>query len=160
MNNHHPNRALTIEALEARRIAAGRFFAHGKTAYYVEKKFGVSSTTAREWRERWSTGTLRAEKQGRVSKLTDGQKKRLSSRILKGPEAAGYQTPLWTLGRITALIRTTDRVLYRPRSVWRLLHERGFSCQKPSRRAKERDEKAITEWKKTTWPKVLKRGLS
>lgn len=160
MNNHHPNRALPIEELEARRIAAGRLFARGKTAYYVEKKFGISSTTSREWRKRWNNGTLHAQKQGRVSKLTDAQKRRLSSRILKGPEAAGWKTQLWTLGRITALIRKTERVFYRPRSVWHLMHELGFSCQKPSRRAKERDEKAIAEWKQTAWPKLLKRGLA
>jgi transposase len=160
MNHHHPNRALSIGELEARRIAAGRLFARGKTAYHVEKRFGVSSTTAREWRARWGNGTLRAVKQGRVSKLTDAQKKRLSSRILKGPEAAGYRTQLWTLGRITALVRATEHVLYRPRSVWHLMHKLGFSCQKPSRRAKERDEKAISGWKQTTWPTLVKKGLS
>lgn len=160
MNNHHPNRALSVEELEARRRAAGRLFARGKTAYYVEKKFGVSSTAAREWRERWRNGTLQAQKQGRVSKLTEAQKKRLSTRVLKGPEAAGYRTQLWTLDRITALIRRTEQVRYRPRSVWHLLHELGFSCQKPSRRAKERDEKAIAGWKQTTWPKLLKKGLA
>jgi|SRR3989338_2007282 len=160
MNNHHPNRALPVEELQARRLKAGRLFARGKTAYYVEKKFGVSSTTAREWRERWNNGTISAQKQGRISKLTDAQKKRLYFGIQKGPEAAGYKTQLWTLERITALIRKTEHILYRPRSVWHLMHELGFSCQKPSRRAKERDEKAIAEWRKTTWPKLLKRGLS
>ena len=159
MNNHHPNRALSVEELEARRIKAGQLFMRGKTAYYVEKKFEVSSTTAREWRDRWNNGTLLAQKQGRISKLTDVRKKRLSSRILKGPEAAGWKTQPWTLLRITALVRKTEHVLYRPRSVWHLMHELGFSCQKPSRREKERNEKAIAEWKQTTWPKLLKRGL-
>ena len=160
MNNHHPNRALPVEELEARRLKAGRLFARGKTAYYVEQKFGVSSSTAREWKKRWSNGTLLTQKQGRVSKLTDAQKRRLCSSILKGPEAAGYKTQLWTLERITMLIRKTEQVLYQPRSVWHLIHKLGFSCQKPSRKAKERNEEAIAEWKKTTWPKLLKRGLS
>lgn len=160
MSNHHPNRALSVQELETRRLSAGRLFTRGKTAYYVEKKFEVSSTTAREWRTRWKNGTLHAQKQGRVSKLTDAQKKRLSTRILKGPEAAGHKTQLWTLDRITELVRQTENVIYRPRSVWYLMHELGFSCQKPSRKAKERDEKAIVEWRHTTWPKLLKKGLS
>ena len=160
MNNHHPNRALAVQELEARRLKAGRLFSRGKTAYYIEKKFGISSTTAREWRKRWKDGTLRAQKQGRVSKLTTAQKKHLSERIIKGPEAAGYNTQLWTLERVTKLIKETEGVIYQPRSVWHLMHELGFSCQKPSRRAKERDETAIQEWKQTQWPALLKKGLS
>lgn len=156
--SHHPNRALSIKELEARRAKAGRLFTQGKTAYYVEKKFDVSSTTAKEWRERWRAGTLAARPQGRTSLLTKGQKRTLSINILKGPEAHGYATQLWTLGRITDLIRKTEHVRYKPRSVWHLLHELGFSSQKPARRARERDEKAITAWKETTWPLLLKRG--
>jgi hypothetical protein len=30
----------------------------------------------------------------------------------------------------------------------------GWSCQRPARRAKERDEEAIEAWVKTTWPKA------
>jgi transposase len=160
MNNHHPNRALSVKELEARRLKAGRLFACGKTAYYIEKKFGVSSTTAREWRARWKNGTLKAQAQGRKSKLTAKQKKKLCKQILKGPEAAGYNTQLWTLERITKLIRGTEKVLYRPRSVWHLMQELGFSCQKPTRKSKERNEREIMEWKQTTWPKLLKKGLN
>jgi len=160
MNKHHPNRALSVKELEARRLQAGRLFDKEKTAYFVQKKFNVSSTTAKEWKKRWKEGTLKAKKQGRVSKLTAIQKTRLTESILKGPEAAGYKTELWTLERITATIRKMEKVSYRPRSVWHLMRELGFSCQKPARRAKERDEKAITEWKQTTWPRLLKKGLS
>lgn len=159
-NLQHPNRALSVKELEARRLKAGRLFTQGKTAYYVKKKFGVSSATALEWKARWKKGILHAQPQGRVSKLTEAQKKKLSSKILKGPEAAGYKTQLWTLERITALIRKTEKVTYRPRSVWHLVHALGFSCQKPARKAKERDEKAIAKWKQIIWPQMLKRGLS
>jgi transposase len=159
MNNHHPNRALSVQELEARRIKAGKLFTQGKTAYFVAKKFGVSSTTAREWRERWKNGTLNAQPQGRTSLLTDEQKARVSKSIIKGQEAVGYKTQLWTLERITTLIRKTEKTSYKPRSVWHLLHALGFSCQKPVRRAKERNEQAIAQWKQTTWPKMLKKGL-
>ena len=156
--SHHPNRALSVKELEARRKVAGPLFERGKTAYYVEQKFGVSSTTAKEWRTRWKEGTLGALPQGRTSLLTKSQKRTLGERILQGPEAQGYATGLWTLGRVTDLIRKTEHVRYRPRSVWHLLHELGFSSQKPARRAKERDEKAIQEWKEKKWPLLLKKG--
>lgn len=159
MSTHHPNRALPVHELEKRRLQAGRYFNNGKTAYFVEKHFGVSSTTAREWRTRWQNGTLKAGHQGNASKLTEAQKKDVAQRILKGPRAAGYTTELWTLSRITALIATTCKVRYHPCSVWRVLHALGFSCQKPARRAQERDEKAIHAWIQTEWPKLQKRGL-
>lgn len=160
MNNHHPNRALPVHELEKRRLQAGRYFDNGKTAYFVEKRFDVSSTTAREWRARWKNGTLKAGHQGASSKLTLEQKKEVAKHILSGPRAAGYATELWTLGRITALILKTQKIHYKPRSVWHVLHAIGFSCQKPARRAKERDEKKIRDWKMIEWPRLLKKGLS
>ena len=39
----------------------------------------------------------------------------------------------------------------------RLLHDFGFSCQKPERRALERDEARIEQWKRKDWPRVKKR---
>lgn len=158
MSNPHPNRALSVHELEKRRFRAGRYFNNGKTAYFVEKKFGISSTTAREWRTRWKAKTLKAQPQGNTSLLTEKQKKDVAQRILKGPKAAGYETELWTMGRITSLIRTTEKVNYKPRSVWHVLHALGFSCQKPVRRAKERNEKAILNWKQVEWPRLQKKG--
>jgi transposase len=157
--HHHPNRALSMEELERRRKKAGRCFDQGKTAYFVEKKFNVSSTTAREWRTRWKNGILAAQRQGHPPKLSDKEKKNISRIIKAGPEAAGYRTQLWTLARVTALIAKECKVTYRARSVWHLLHALGFSCQKPARKAKERDEKRIRQWKNEEWPKLLKKGL-
>lgn len=158
MSTHHPNRALSVHELEKRRLRAGRYFNAGKTAYFVEHRFGVSSTTAREWRSRWRAGTLKAQPQGNTPLLTEKQKEDVAKRILKGPKAAGYETELWTLGRITSLIATTQQVCYRPRSVWHVMRALGFSCQKPMRRAKERDEKAILNWKQIEWPILQKKG--
>lgn len=160
MSTHHPNRALSVQELEQRRMRAGRYFTNGKTAHFVEQRFGVSSTTAREWRTRWRNGTMKAGHQGNVSKLTPAQQRDVAKRILKGPRAAGYTTELWTLGRITALVAQTYHVQYRPRSLWHLLHAIGFSCQKPVRRAKERNESQIRAWIRTEWPRLQKKGFT
>jgi transposase len=159
MNHRHPNRALSSEELEARRRKAGRLFTQGKTAYFIERKFGVSSTTAREWKCRWREGILEARSEGRASKLSPTQRKTLSALIVKGPLTSGYATDLWTLSRLTEVVRKQYAVSYRPRSLWHLMHALGFSCQKPARKAKERNEKAIAGWAKEEWPALLKRGL-
>ncbi len=116
----HPNRVLPVHELEKRRMRAGRYFDNGKTAYFIEKHFGVSSATAREWRTRWQNGTLKAGHQGNASKLTEAQKKDVAKRILTGykPLEAEYlrlepEKTLATTGRNNAL--TSIRLRWRGR---------------------------------------------
>lgn len=40
--------------------------------------------------------------------------------------------------------------------IWRILRALGFSVQKPERRAIERDEEAVRQWKQRTWPALKK----
>jgi hypothetical protein len=40
------------------------------------------------------------------------------------------------------------------------MHALGWSCQKPERRALERDEEAIERWKREVWPEVKKGSSS
>ena len=158
MSNVHPNRALFPKELEARRRKAARYFQDGKTRYWVAKHFKVSFTASGEWYARWKEGTLGARKPGKKEKLSAEQKKKLSNMILKNPTKYGYDTQLWTLDRITSCVKKELKVSYKPRSLSHMLHTLGFSCQKPERRAKERNEKKIAEWKKVTWPALLKKG--
>jgi len=70
--------------------------------------------------------------------------------------ARGYKTNLWTLPRVTALIKELTGVRYYPGYVWRLLGASGFSCQRPEGPAIKRDEKAIRRWKQVEWPALKK----
>lgn len=47
-------------------------------------------------------------------------------------------------------------VRYDPSGVWHVLQRMGWSCQKPERRARERDEDAIVQWRKKDWPRIKK----
>jgi transposase len=47
-------------------------------------------------------------------------------------------------------------VSYDPSGVWHVLRRRNWSCQKPERKARERDEGAIARWRKKTWPRLKK----
>lgn len=68
----------------------------------------------------------------------------------------GYRTNLWTLPRVAALIQELTGVKCHPGHVWRLLGANGFSCQRPERRAIERDETKIRRWKRVEWPAIKK----
>lgn len=159
MNTQHPNRALSPKELEARRKKAAEYFKQGRTRYWVAKHFKVSFPASGEWYRRWEDNTLGARKPGKKEKLSALDKKELSKMILRNPTVYGYDTQLWTLERITAVVQKELNVAYKPRSLSHMLHTLGFSCQKPERRAKERNEKNIAEWKRVAWPALLKKGL-
>jgi transposase len=94
---------------------------------------------------------------GRPPKLTAGQKEELVQCLLEGPMAHGYRTDLWTTKRVAQLVERKFGVPYHPDHVGRLLHWLGWSHQKPERRALQRDEQAIEQWKRKEWPRI-KRG--
>jgi transposase len=90
--------------------------------------------------------------------LSAKEKKSLEKLLLRGPLVAGYSTDVWTLKRIAEMIQTEFGVHYHPGHVWKLLRDdMGWSCQKPERRAYERDEAAIAHWKRYEWPHIKKR---
>ncbi|OYV45787.1 MAG: hypothetical protein B7X10_05435, partial [Burkholderiales bacterium 21-58-4] len=41
--------------------------------------------------------------------------------------------------------------------LWRILGTLGFSVQKPEKRALERDEDVVRQWKRRTWPALKKK---
>jgi transposase len=89
--------------------------------------------------------------------LSEEDLKRLEVGLLQGPEGLGYETPLWTLGRVRHLIEQEFGVRYHRGHVWKILRELQWSCQRPEKRARERKEKAIQHWKKVQWPALKKK---
>jgi transposase len=82
---------------------------------------------------------------------------RIERSLKKGPEAFGYDSGLWTAARVAHLIQEECGVDYHPGHVWRILRQLGWSCQRPTGRALERDEQAIAEWKRKRWPEIKKK---
>ena len=158
-SRQHSSRALTQQELEARRLKACGYFHGGKPQCWICSKLGVSRAAVCQWHGKWlkegQRGLLR-KKYGRVPMLTPAQEKQLQQDILGGALKFGYTTDCWTLKRITAHIRKKTGMVYKDRSVWFVMRRFGFSCQKPERRARERDEKAIATWLADTWPKIKK----
>jgi transposase len=57
---------------------------------------------------------------------------------------------------VSELIERRFGVCYHVDHIGRLLHDLGWSPQKPARRAIERDEQAIRRWVHEDWPRVKK----
>ena len=159
--HHHPNRALSQDELEARRFSTVPYFKRGKSQYWIADKLGVSREAIGQWYRIWKAKGLAGLKKGhygRVSKLTQKQEKIMQKDILKGAQKCGYSGDFWTLERITDYIKKKMGVQYGERSIWHTMERFGFSCQVPERRARERNEKAISTWVIQTWPQIKKGG--
>ena len=150
----------SAELIEARRRQALRLLEEGYSLNEVGRMIGSAPSSVMRWRDALQSGGEEALKvrfsPGRPPALTAAQRKQVVKLLLKGAIANDFSTELWTTGRVAILIQKHCRVQFHRSHVARLLHELGFSCQKPERRALERDEEKIEEWKRKRWPQVKK----
>lgn len=146
---------------QQRRLQAGGLFAKGCSQAEVARRLTVSRQTASRWHGWWEAGGEKAlagaGRTGRPRKLTGDELCRLEAMLLAGAQAQGCDTDLWTLKRISQVIRREFKVSYHPSHVWKLLGELGWSCQRPEKRARERNEEAIIRWVRYRWPRIKKR---
>ncbi len=147
--------------LEARRRRAVALLAKDLGVRTVARQIGCSPASVSRWQAAMQAGgpnALRAKPPpGRPPRLTARQRQQLLRLLRRGALAHGFATELWTLPRVAAVIARTFDVTYHPAHVWKILRGEGWSCQKPERRARERDEAAIQRWRETRWPHIKKR---
>jgi transposase len=146
--------------LQSRRLRAGRLLLKGNPQVEVARRVGVAKSTVSGWAKRVSEGGLEALRSdatlGRPAGMSMEQRAELVQALKAGAMAHGFPTELWTLPRIGRLIDDKFGLRYSEPHVWRILRSLGFSSQRPSKRALERDEKAIREWKQKRWPALKK----
>jgi len=130
----------------------------GASQAEVARTFGVSAQAASVWYRRWRQGgeqALRAAgRAGRRPRRSAAELDAVEEALGKGPQAFGFDTELWTLGRIAAVIERLTGVRHHPGHVWRLLRRLGWSPQRPTRRASERDEVEIARWRAEEGPRI------
>lgn len=150
--------------LEVRRRLAVGMLAKGKTIREVAELIGASESSVKRWKAAWVKGGVDAlaakPHPGRPPRLSTAQLRQLVNILLRGPIAAGYATDLWTCPRVAEVIAKRFGVKYHDAHVWKLLRKLNWSCQKPERRARERDEAAIRRWRKRDWPRIKKEHFS
>jgi transposase len=147
--------------LEALRRRAAMLFRERKPLAEIAHFLGVSLSSVKRWKHAWKDGGIAAlaakNHPGPASKLSSGQKQELVAILKAGPIAAGYSTDLWTCPRIVELVRKKFGVTYHPDHLGRMLHDLGFSPQKPQQVAREQDRQAIERWRAEHWPRIKKK---
>lgn len=150
-----------FDDLERRRLKAARLFDRGLSQSEVSRELGVHRQSVSRWHQGWKRqGTkalLKTGRAGRKPRLLPTQLEQLSRGLKEGPEVLGYGTGLWTTGRVADLIERQTGQQFHPGHVWRILRSLGWSCQRPTGRATQRDEPAIRRWKRVRWPEIKKK---
>lgn len=143
-----------------RRLQAINMLEEGDSYRTVADELDVSLNSlvlwARAYREEGWDGLVPKPIPGRSPGLSNTQKAKLEGILLRGSLKAGYATDLWTLKRVAEVIEKHCHIRYHPCHVWKVLRAMAWSCQKPERRALQRNEKEIERWKRDKGPGIKK----
>ncbi len=148
-----------LKALQRRRLRAVRLLEQSLPQAEVARRVGVSRQSVHTWAKKLEAEgqqALKAKPLGRPGGFGAAQRRELAHLLKRGALAAGFPTELWTLPRVRTVIANRFGRQYSEVHVWRLLRELGFSCQRPTGRAIQRNEPAIREWKQRQWPALKK----
>lgn len=156
----HKSRQRDFAALEDRRRQAVRWIQEGQPKAEVARRLEVTWQAVWMW---WGAyqrvgirGLARRKHPGPAPKLPQEKLAQLPRLLAQGASAHGFPSDVWTTQRVADLLWRRFRVRYDRDHVCRLLHRFGWSWQKPTGRARERDERAIQRWVRHTWPRLKK----
>ena len=146
--------------LEARRSKAVSLLKQGHSYQAVARMVQSSISSLVRWmqsfRRKGKAGLKPRPTPGRPPQMQRPQKQELLGLLKRGARAAGYSTEMWTTRRVAEQIRQHWGVDYHPGHVWKILIALGWSCQKPERRAIQRNPRKIRQWKRRGWPRIKK----
>lgn len=148
---------------EGRRLRAWELKEKGFSQKQIADVLGLSKGAVSQWMRRGREDGLEGLKRrvacGASPRLTDEQSNELAELLATfDAEDYGFTGKAWSCARVAKLILWQFGVSYHPAHVSRVLRSLGFSCQKPARRANQRDETAIEHWSKVRWPELKKSG--
>lgn len=120
--------------------------------------YGVSRRTLHRWLVRYDedghSGLHRKEGSGRPRKLEELTEDDWRAIVLQRASAFGYETDLWTVGRVHCVIHDLYDVTVSRDTIWRRLCDAGLTYQKPEREYYELDEEARKKWRHYEVPKI------
>lgn len=141
-------------------MEAARLLQQGIPEAEVARRVGVHRQSVNRWARQLAEGgrpaLKRAPRTGRPPQLSAADLQRIQQSLKRGPQALGYRTGLWTAWRVADLIERECGVKYSTVQAWRVLRALGWSPQRPTGRALERNEPAIRRWKRERWPELKK----
>ena len=137
------------------RVRAVDAISRGLPIGEVANAFGVDRTTLFRWVARSNAGGLeRKVGSGRPRLLKDFLETDLLKVVLSPATTYGFETDLWTIGRVHRVVQEEYETTISYDTIWRRLREAGLTYQKPERQYFEVDEETRTEWMRIEAPKI------
>ncbi len=144
-----------------RRIHAVILNSEGYTSGELASLLKVGRSRVSEWLKNYEEhgyeGLLEGYRPGRPRRLTEEQRLELADIVESGPVAYGYDCGVWTSPMIGRVIEEEFGVTYHPGHVRKLLHEIGFSVQRPRKVLARADPEAQDKWHRHTFPNLKKK---
>ena len=144
-----------------RRAVAVMSYIEGKKVALIKDDIGVDRSTVNKWLIWYNAdgidGLRTRKSTGAPPRLDATQKKDLASLIEQSPQKVGFTSGVWTGPMIARLIKKRYGVTYNIRYVPRLLHQLGFSVQRPRKRLARADAEAQEIWIKERLPAIKKK---
>ena len=151
MEQLNQGRYSTLDVRERAVEAISRGLPKGEVA----EAYGIDRTTLYRWVSRSKTmGLLRKVGSGRPRLLEHLTTEELVNIVLKPAISFGYETDLWTIGRLHRVIQEKYQVEISQDTIWRRLREAGLTYQKPERQYFQIDEDARKEWMRSEAPRI------
>ena len=133
---------------------------HGMHTKDVAIAFGVDRTTVFRWKKRYvldgEFGLQRKAGSGRPRKLAGLTENRLRSIILSPASKYGFETDLWTIGRLKTVLKKCEGIVLSRDTIWRRLRAAGLTYQKPVRVYREANDEKRSEWLRKVVPEIRK----
>ena len=148
---------------EWRRGKAVLGYIEGRRVVALAAELDVTRGSINRWLQWYEAmgidGLVTATPPGATPKLNADQRRELSALVEAGPIAAGYTSGVWTGPMVGDLIEHRFGVRYHKHNVPRLLHELGFSLQRPRKRLVRADLAAQETWVRKRLPAIKKKRL-
>lgn len=158
-------RTLSSEAQQALRERVVHALQGGMSQAAAARAFGVHRSAVNRWAQAaraGGTAALASRRRGRIptgGPLAPAQEAELLAAIRGGmPDDLGLPMALWTREAVGLYAERAFGVR-RSRWVWgHWLNARGFTPQKPARRAVEQDPEALARWRAEQYPAIAARA--
>jgi len=135
----------------------------GMDVSLVAKAFGTSRATIHRWLQRYrcegEDGLHRKPGSGRPRILEALTENDLRGIVLLPASNFQFETDLWTVKRLQAILVERYAIRISKDTVWRRLREAGLTYQKPERQYYELDERARQAWARREIPRIRRAVL-
>jgi transposase len=132
----------------------------GQPVGEVADAYGINRTTLFRWvtrhRQNGLDGLQRKSGSGRPRLLSALDETALLDIALQPATDFGFETDLWTIGRLHRVVQDVYDKTISADTIWRRVRDAGLTYQKPERQYFQLDEKAREQWMRTEAPAIRK----